>query len=125
MRVDSLHQGTINHTIVDMLSMSVGVVGNNKAGLLRITLNTTLGGSPSYTAIGATTSVVSYDTAGTTLTNGEILATYVLSKDSSIDVNLSLLKIFLSPSDILTVSYEAVATDSADVTCSLTFDEDM
>lgn len=69
-----------------------------------LVLNTTLGGSPSYTNLNANTSVVAYDTAGTTLTGGRTLATFLVNGANNISIDISALNIILNPGDILTIA---------------------
>ena len=63
--------------------------GANTDGLFTLILNTTLGGSPSYTNIDANTSVASYDTAGTTTTGGIQIFQFYLSGGNSISYSLA------------------------------------
>lgn len=82
-------------------------ITNTSASLdltVRIILNTTLGGAPSYTDISTTTSVVSYDVAGTTITGGRVIATFVLTGNSSSQIRIDYIPIFINASDILTIS---------------------
>lgn len=70
----------------------------------KLKLNATLGGSPSYTNISTNTSVVSYDTAGTTVTGGRQLVSFYSQGNSSLNQLMKDLPIILNPGDILTVS---------------------
>jgi len=77
---------------------------SNADALFKVILNTTLGGTPAYTAINAATSVVSFDVAGTTITGGRTVASYYLNGNSNAQIPLSSIGLRLNTSDILTVS---------------------
>ena len=121
----STFQGTTNYDTVYPISLSVGLNGNNKSNIIRLILGTTLGGTPSYTNVDTNHSTLAYDTAGTTITGGSVLATYVLGKDGNQTVDLEKIKLFLEPGETLTISSEATAADNAEVTASLMCLEDL
>lgn len=100
---------------------SVAVDGNNTA-TFRLTKNATLGGSPSYTDISTNNSVVSVDTAGTTVANGQVIQTIEVAKNSSDSRNLREQEIILYPGETLTFSAASAGTITADV--SVTWRED-
>lgn len=70
----------------------------------RLKLNATLGGAPSYTNISTNTSVVSYDTAGTTVTGGRQIATFFSQGNTNAQIDLKNIPIILNNSDTLTIS---------------------
>jgi len=92
-----------NKKYINPLFLSVANTSNADA-VFRVILNTTLGGSPSYTDISSTTSVVSYDIAGTTITGGRVLAVYYLNGNTNIQINIDNLPIRLNTSETLTIS---------------------
>jgi hypothetical protein len=87
----------------------------NQNVTLNVYINTTLGGSPSYTDISTNTSVVDYDVAGTTITGGTLVATFQLAK---VDSNTVLFKDYdftLNPGDIMTFAALSGASNSVSV----------
>lgn len=80
----------------------------------RIYIDATLGGSPSYTNISTNRSIVEYDTAGTTVSNGTLIAAIVIDKAGSQLVDLGR-KLRIHPGDTLTVSAESASSSIADV----------
>lgn len=85
---------------------------------LRILKNATLGGSPSYSDIDTTDSVIEYDTAGTTITGGTQLGVIFLSgKNDKQNMNYIDLNIIVNPGETLTlaVSSRETATIKASV----------
>jgi hypothetical protein len=114
-----------NHNTVYPYFLSIATISGTKPTTIRLTLNTTLGGVPSYTNIDTNNSLVSYDTAGTTLSGGIRLASFVLGKEDRIEINLKELEeIFLDPGDILTVSAET-PSGTVEVFVSELFLEDL
>ena len=102
-KVNATFGGIVNKEFVLPLFLSIANTSNADA-TFKIILNTALGGSPSYTDISTNTSVVSYDTAGTTITGGRVIATYYLNGNSDAQINIENLNFRLNPSDILTIS---------------------
>lgn len=104
---------------VKQLSMSCD---GTKNCIFRGYLNTTLGGVPSYTKIATNNSLVSFDTAGTSVTSGRNLVSYSLGKTGNETVNLDDLFLVLYPGDIFTVT--ATSTANNDVFVSIVWVED-
>tara|TARA_Y100000310_G_C20666379_1_gene807716 strand:- start:1292 stop:1654 length:363 start_codon:yes stop_codon:yes gene_type:complete len=74
-------------------------------------------GTPSFTAVNANTSVISYDTAATVASGGVDIANLELGKtDSSGPLNLADLNIELGPGDTLTISAESAGANDAAAT---------
>jgi hypothetical protein len=96
------------------LSVAVDVTGSSNV-VLRLTKNTTLGGTPSYADVSANTSPVQYDTAGTTLTGGTVAFASTLISDDSRIVDLRPFGIVVYPGDIVTVSVAASNATASDV----------
>lgn len=92
-----------NKKVVIVDSVSLSNSGTPDA-TYRLYINTTLGGSPSYTDVNATNSVVSFDVAGTTVTGGRNVLTFYVAGNGESNINLKDYNIILNPSDILTVS---------------------
>lgn len=99
----STFAGKINKTTVYPDLVSFTNVGNPDC-FYKLILNATIGGSPSYTDISTNESVVSYDTAGTTVANGTVLASFYVNGNNEATIDLSNLNIDIDPGDILTIS---------------------
>lgn len=109
-------------SIIKMVSASIEASSANNLASINVTLNTTLGGTPSYTDIKTSDSVIDYDTAGTTVTGGkQLLSLPLAGKNDKINLNVYDFEIFLRPSDTLTIS--AVSSNSATVRASLLWKE--
>lgn len=110
-----------NQSVVKIALLDLAVDGT-KPSDFQLILNTTLGGSPSYTDIDTDVSIIDYDTAGTTITGGRELFAPTLAKSDSRTIDLSPWRILLNPGDILTIAAQAsVGTIDAEV--SLTWVE--
>lgn len=94
--------GIANQVEVEPLQLSV-FTESNKGATIEIYGNTTLGGTPNFQYTG-TNLVIETDTAGTTLTGGVLLATYVIPGNSSQVIDLSPLRIRVPPSLRLTIA---------------------
>jgi len=91
--------------------------------LIEVILNTTLGGVPVYTNIDASTSTVSYDVAGTTITGGtQLYSQYVISGSDRF-INLQHMELFLIPSDTLTICASR-SIGSSDIGVTINWKED-
>lgn len=95
--------GILNRKSVKPLFFSTTNTGTADA-TYRLKLNSTLGGAPSYTNISTNTSVVSYDTAGTTVTDGRLIATFFAQGNTNAQIDLNNIPIILNNSDTLTIS---------------------
>lgn len=105
--------------------------GGNNPILMTVNLgNITLGGSPSWTAV-ATESIVEYDTAGTTVTGGEVISTNICSTATKVseEYNLTVNNVnYLTAtasgtSQIMTVSAKTLNATSASTIFGITFIE--
>jgi hypothetical protein len=86
-----------------------------------LVLNGTLGGSSSFTEVNSNTSVVSVDTAGTTVTGGKTLIQFEVAKASSDKFFLKDFFITLNPGETLSITAESAS--SSDVVTSLSWQE--
>lgn len=111
-----------NKTPLNILKYSVAVDGTKPAEF-QLIKNTTLGGTPSYTDVSTNTSIVDYDTAGTTITGGQVIDFATLSKDGSLNVNPNVSDIVLAPGDTLTLAVNATSS-TTDVTVAVRWVED-
>lgn len=112
-----------NRTPINISKYTVAVdVGGNNTAEYQLILNATLGGTPSYTDISTNTSVVDYDTAGTTVSGGKNLDFGALGKTDSANVVPDIADIILYPGDTLTIAVSAGA--SAEATAAVRWVED-
>ncbi|MDH5259500.1 MAG: hypothetical protein OEX07_15910 [Gammaproteobacteria bacterium] len=122
-RNKSTYQTLTNRTPINILKYSAAVDGNKPAEF-QLIKNTTLGGSPSYTDISTNTSVIEYDTAGTTVTNGQIIDFATLASSGSLsESGVETSDIILLPGETLTLAVRASAT-TTDVTVGIRWVED-
>lgn len=113
-----------NRSPINILKYSLSVDGNKPAEF-QLIKNTTLGGTPSYTDISTNTSVVDYDTAGTTITGGQVIDFATLAAaGSTSEVGTSTTDIVLLPGETLTLAVNATAT-TTDVTAAIRWVEDI
>lgn len=77
--------------------------------------NATLGGSPSYSAYNADTSPITYDTAGTTVTGGQLRFSFEHAQNEGHIVDLSPFGIELGPGDTFTISVNSSISTAASV----------
>ena len=94
---------------IDIMLLNVGgsieASSANNLGTLRIVKNATLGGTPSWSDINTSNSVVEIDTSGTTVTGGKVLDIVDLAGKNDRDRTLLIdAKIILNPGETLTVS---------------------
>lgn len=131
------YNGVTNRGLIRLNSLSVGGdAGKNTvaAATIRLKINTTLGGSPSYTTINGTTadngatitagnSIASYDVAGTTLSGGTMIFNVTISEPGSSWFDLTPFDLFVAPGEILTIS--GFSTASATITAAINWTEDI
>ena len=122
-RNKSTYQTLTNRTPINILKYSVSVDGVKPAEF-QLIKNTTLGGTPSYTDISTNTSVIDYDTAGTTITGGQSIdfgtlgATGTVSEGGQVTTDIIIL-----PGETLTLAVRASAT-TTDATAAIRWVED-
>lgn len=104
--------------ILQDLVCSVEASSPNNLADFRVVKNATLGGSPSYTDLNTSDSVVEIDVAGTTVGNGKTIFPVPLAgKNDRIGINMVPYKIILAPGDTLTVA--GASANSATLKASL------
>ena len=91
-----------------MIQGLLGAIDANQQsniGVVRIVKNATLGGTPDFSDINTSDSVVEMDTSGTTVTGGqELIGTPLSGQNDKDDRDVTDLKIILNPGDILTIA---------------------
>lgn len=112
-----------NYNIIYFENLSISNT-DTKIAIVRVSLNTTLGGTPSYSNYDTNTSIAEVDTAGTTRTGGNIVLTYLLGGSASAYIDLSHYNLKIGPSKTLTVSANLISGSAADIYASLQWAED-
>jgi len=108
--------------LLEQLTASIEASSANNLGSVRIVKNATLGGTPSYSDINTTDSVVDIDTSGTTVTGGKELVAFPLAgKNDKEIINLVDFLIVLNPGDTLTVA--GTSANSATMPATLLWKE--
>jgi hypothetical protein len=110
----------VNKTSIQVLNHNIAVDGT-KSSIVELVKNATIGGSPSYTDVSTNTSVIEYDTAGTTVTGGQILSVSTLAPISSISENDNF---FIYPGETLTLAVRATSASTTDASVGLRWVED-
>lgn len=95
----------------------------NNLASIRLVKNATLGGSPSYSDINTTNSVVDIDTSGTTVTGGKALHFFPMAGKNGIlaDGNITDHEMIMSPGDTVTVA--GLSANSATMNAALLWRE--
>lgn len=113
-RNKSTYQSITNQVIIQPDFLTAAADGTKNV-TLKIIANAALGGTPSYTDIGTNTSVVDYDTAGTTITGGKLLAVFQLSKTGSISQNFREFDFTMQPGTTMTFAAESAGSNEVSV----------
>lgn len=97
--------------LLEYVSVSLEASSANNLGSVRLVRNATLGGSPSYSDINTSDSVVEIDTAGTTVTGGKTLFTVPLAgKNDKGAIDLTSFEIILAPGETITLAGSSAAS---------------
>ncbi|MDP1614454.1 MAG: hypothetical protein Q8L68_01515 [Methylococcales bacterium] len=99
LRNNPTFNGVTNYKSILLTGMSFANSG--QTSLVSLVLNGTIGGTPSYTNINSQTSVASFDVAGTTVTGGSTIITFLVDNNNSLSYDLSNLYLYLEPNDVL------------------------
>lgn len=91
--------------VLEAVTASIEASAANNLGRVRLVLNTTLGGTPSFSDINTANSVVEIDTAGTTVTGGkELFPGLLAGKNAQLSANVTDFKFILNPGDAVTLA---------------------
>jgi hypothetical protein len=91
--------------LLEHFSASIEASAANNLGSIRLIRNATLGGTPSWSDINTTNSVVEVDTAGTTVTGGSTLMTIPLAgKNDKAIINLITLQTIVHEGSTVTIA---------------------
>ena len=110
-----------NFIPVELKQLSISSALGTTVNTVRLVVNATLGGTPVFTDISTTNSVLQRDTAGTTVTGGTELISFNLAKDAALQIDLSEYDLDLEPNDTLTIAVST--TNSTSFAGSLTVRE--
>lgn len=119
-RNKSTYQSIANQVIVNPDFLTLASDGTKNV-TVRIYANASLGGTPSYTDISTNTSVVDYDTAGTTVSGGTLLAVFELAKADSLSQSFKEFNFLLYPGQ--TMTFAAVSAANNDVSVGISWAE--
>ena len=103
--------------LLENVSASIESNNANNLGSVRLVKNATLGGTPSWSDINTSDSIIDMDTSGTTVTGGkEMLGGTLAGKNDNTDKDLLPLLIVLNPGDTLTVAGTSAGSATIEVT---------
>lgn len=119
-RNNATYAGANNLLRIQPLIVSAGADGAKPSNILCVQ-NATLGGSPSFVDFNSNSSPVSIDTAGTTVTGGINIASFVVGKTSSDILYLDNFSLRLAPGNTLTIAASSAA--NSDVSIGVTWSE--
>lgn len=108
--------------VPELLTASIEASSANNLGKIRLLLNTSLGGTPSFSDINTSDSVIDIDTAGTTTSTAkELLSINLAGKNDRIFIDLTPYKFLISPGETLTIT--GTSANSATIDASLLWKE--
>jgi hypothetical protein len=120
-RNKEVFKGVKNRSQIRLLVASAGVE-SNKPVIVRMTVNATLGGTPSWSDVGPN-SMIEYDTAGTTVTGGNIIITQGLGRTGNFYIQSSANTYLVIPPGY-TVTLSVESTGATEAVCSFTWREE-
>ena len=123
-RNKATYQSKVNFIdiVLEHVGASIEAANANNLGSIRLVRNATLGGTPSYSDINTSDSVVDMDTAGTTVTGGkDLLDEPLAGKNDKISEDILQLKIILGPGETITLA--GTSAGSATINGSLLWKE--
>jgi len=97
-------------SIINQLSVATDGTKTVKINLL---LNATIGGTPVYNTVDAD-STVTFDIAGTTVTGGRLIGSWVLGKADSFNIDLLNTHLIFREGDVVTISAESTNSNLVD-----------
>lgn len=112
-RNKTTYAGKTNFIDAQLLSFggSIDTSSANNLATLRVVKNATLGGTPSYSDINATNSIMEIDTSGTTVTGGTELDAIDLSGKNDRDKNkFASDRIILNPGETITLTVNSIGS---------------
>lgn len=119
-RNKSTYAGKVNYIDITpkRFSASIEAASANNLGGIRMVKNATLGGTPVWTDINTTNSVMDIDVAGTTVTGGtQLIGTFLAGKNDKHFEALTDYDIIIHPGETLTFAASSVASATINVVC--------
>lgn len=98
---------------------------STKGAVIEINIGASVAGDTDFEYVNETESVVIYDTAGTTVTDGQNIATFLLGPSGTNELDLSKYNIELLPGEAMTISGRVTSGASSDVGASIVWQEDI
>lgn len=118
------HYGYL-YNLGEILAVSASVNNDhNKAIRVEFLKDATIGGTPNYTYSDKNDSILEYDTAGTTVTGGKLIDSFLVGASSSEFFNIFGVLEPLAPRETLTIAVKTVSGTGASVDCALAWKED-
>ena len=91
--------------LVELIFGQIEANSANNLGQMRLVKNATLGGTPAYTDINTSDSIVDFDVAGTTVTGGKTLFALPLAgKNDRVFQDVTPFEIILNPGETITIA---------------------
>lgn len=115
--------GKVNQTeVVPQFFTASGAASGSNSTIIELYLNSTLGGEPNWTYLNEAESTVEYDTAGTTISGGQLIGSFSLGKNGQVSIDLRSLLIRLQRTDTLTIAAKATG-GTTEATAGITWKE--
>lgn len=96
---------------------------SGKGAVFKLYLNPNVGGTTVHQYVNKDQSIATYDTAGTTVTNGRILGSYSVGPSGRAVIDLGLINNLLAPGDQFVVSAGITSGSVSEMSASITWDE--
>jgi hypothetical protein len=110
----------------DMRPISVSVDNDHNKGIVvELIKNVTLAGTPNYQFVNETNSIMSYDTAGTTVTGGVIIDEFTVPPAGDKSEDLLKLNQFILPDETLTIAVKTISGTATNTTATINWFEDV
>jgi hypothetical protein len=97
---------------------------HNKGLIIEVIKNATVAGIPDYNYVDETNSIVDYDSAGTTVTGGTIVAEFLVGAATERPIDLSNFKQFILPNETLTIAAKTVSGTATTSTVAVVWVEE-
>jgi hypothetical protein len=116
--------GVVNQSQIRVSNISIACANGGTPGVvvLRVYLNPTLGGTPSWTPVENGQSMVEYDIAGTTVTGGVVKFNASVASNGSTIFDTTGFGLFLNAGDMLV--FAGYATRATEMSVSICWNED-
>jgi hypothetical protein len=115
-------QSKLNRARIAPLFVALATL-STKPVIFRVRVDTTLTGSPSFSDVAASTSMVATDTSASGVSGGNVILTTVLGKESAEIIDLTSLRARLLPGELITITAQAASGTNQEVNVSITWDE--